>query len=189
MEFFVEKGFGDEYEAIDFGLTGGTSWDSGSAYILYNYSEHDDVFGADRGYVSQDHTARGGSDFRSTSCSPGTVVAMNIPFALPTLTPGANFCDETDVLTIYPEETNHRVFGKLMQDLSPDLSPVITLTGKPFIRVKARAPEPACADQAQLQPQTHTSNPFWVRPHRRSPSPTQKCLVPHLKAPPNFQPG
>lgn len=121
VEFFVEKGFGDEYEAIDFGLTGGTSWDSGSAYILYNYSEHDDVFGADRDYVSQDHTARGGSDFRSTSCSPGTVVAMNIPFALPTLTPGANFCDETDVLTIYPEETNHRVFGKLMQDLSPDL--------------------------------------------------------------------
>tara|TARA_B100000678_G_scaffold61585_1_gene49902 strand:+ start:4856 stop:7510 length:2655 start_codon:yes stop_codon:yes gene_type:complete len=121
IDLFVEKGFGDAYEATDAGIAGGTSWGSGSAYLLYNYSEHDDVFGRDRDYVFQDHTALGGTDFRSTSCSPGTVVAMDIPFALPTLTPGANFCDETDVLTIYPQETNHRVFGKVIQDLTPDL--------------------------------------------------------------------
>ncbi|MAK60234.1 MAG: hypothetical protein CMK09_04590 [Ponticaulis sp.] len=126
IDLFVEKGFGDAYEATDAGIAGGTSWDSGSAYLLYNYSEHDDILGRDRDYVFQDHTPQGGQDYRSTSCTPGTVVAMDIPFALPTLTPGANFCDETDVLSIYPQETNHRVFGKLLQDLSPDLMFEIT---------------------------------------------------------------
>ena len=127
LDLAIEKGFGDSYESTDAVLAGGTSWDSGSAYLVYNYSEHDDVFGSDRDYVFQDHTDRGGTDYRSMNCSPGTVVAMDIPFSLPTFTPGANFCDETDVLTIYPEETNNRLFGKLTQDLKPGL--LFELTG------------------------------------------------------------
>lgn len=122
VEVSVRQGFGDAYNSTNASLLAGTSWAGGNAYAAYNFNHNDDIFGRDRDYIYQDHTARGGSDFRSLNCSPGTVVANNIPFALPTFTPGANFCDETDVLTVYPEQEDHRFFGKLSQDLSDTLS-------------------------------------------------------------------
>ena len=127
IEASIRKGFGDAYDSTDATLMAGTSWTGGNGYIAYNYSEHDDVFGRDRDYIYQDHTDRGGTDFRSLNCAPGTVLANDIPFALPTFSIGANLCDETDVLTVYPRQEDNRIFGKLSQDLSRSL--VFELTG------------------------------------------------------------
>ncbi|MEM5518048.1 TonB-dependent receptor [Henriciella sp. AS95] len=122
IELSVRQGFGDEFDSTNASVLAGKSWDGGNVYAAYNYNQHDDVFGRDRDYIYQDHTARGGTDYRSVNCSPGTVIANDIPFALPTFTVGANLCDETDVLTVYPEQEDHRFFGKLTQDLSDTLT-------------------------------------------------------------------
>ncbi|KCZ50518.1 hypothetical protein HY29_07070 [Hyphomonas beringensis] len=122
IELSVREGFGDEFDSTNASVLAGQSWDGGNVYLAYNYNQHDDIFGRDRDYVFQDHTARGGTDYRSVNCSPGTVIANDIPFALPTFTVGANLCDETDVLTIYPEQRDHRLFGKFTQDLSDTLT-------------------------------------------------------------------
>jgi len=122
VEASVRQGFGDEFDSTNASVLAGKSWSGGNFYASYNFNQHDDIFGRDRDYIFQDHTARGGSDFRSLNCSPGTVVANDIPFALPALTPGANFCDETDVLTVYPDQEDHRFFGKFSQDLTDSLT-------------------------------------------------------------------
>lgn len=44
-------GFADDYWQRDASVTAGKSWDGGSAWISYSYSENDALFGRDRDYI------------------------------------------------------------------------------------------------------------------------------------------
>lgn len=120
-------GFADGYDTVDASLTAGKDWGEGALYLSYAYAWHNNVTGAERDYYTSDNSGRGGTDQRSTGCSPGNVIAGGIPFALPAFSIGLNQCDLTDYDDIYPRETRHSVFGSLNQRLSDALE--IDLTG------------------------------------------------------------
>ena len=101
-------GFADDYKTVDGNITVGKDWGSGSIFASYSYAWHDNILGIDRDYVRADHTARGGQDFRATTCSPGNFTVGGISHAAPGLTPGpVNKCDTTDYADIYPRARRH----------------------------------------------------------------------------------
>lgn len=114
-------GFADDYQSFDGNVTAGKDWGSGSLFVSYAYAWHDNIQGIDRDYSTADNRARGGTDFRQTTCAPGNVKdpVFGGDYALPGFTPGVvNKCDQTDFADIYPRETRHSVFAGLNQELS-----------------------------------------------------------------------
>lgn len=109
-------GFADNYQAVDFNLTGGKDWGSGSAYISYAYAHNDAIFGRDRGYVQQVSPSPG-------SCAPGTVsinrAGVTTNYALPgRVASTTSSCDFTDNFSFIPRQTRHSVFAGLMQEIA-----------------------------------------------------------------------
>lgn len=115
-------GVGDGYDQFDLNLTAGKSWDGGSGIISYAYAQHSNISGADRDYFTQDLTSRGGGDYRSTACSPGTITTANGNYVLPGRTPGSNLCDTAKVIDFYPEEERHSLFATVSQTVNERLS-------------------------------------------------------------------
>lgn len=118
IEASYRHGFGDKYKSSDTTLSVGNVWSSGDAFITLNYTKNDEVYGRDRDYVQQDHTSRGGEDFRVLNCSPGHISLGDINFFLPERLPGEKRCAETDVTSLYPEQENARAFANFTQSIS-----------------------------------------------------------------------
>jgi iron complex outermembrane receptor protein len=116
-------GFADNYRTVDASAIAGKDWGSGSLFVSYSYAWHDNILGIDRDYVTADNRARGGADNRGTACSPGNIIANNIPYALSGRVPGTlNRCDQTDYADIYPREERHNVLASLTQQLNDSVS-------------------------------------------------------------------
>ena len=123
VEVTGRYGFADELKTTDGNITAGHDWGSGSALISYAYAWHDDVLGIDRGYYTNNLTAHGGTDNRATNCSPGTIVANGVNYALPGLAPNTqNRCDQSDYTDIFPRERRQSVFVSLNQNLSDSVT-------------------------------------------------------------------
>jgi iron complex outermembrane receptor protein len=119
----LRYGFADDYRSVDGNLTVGRDWGSGSIYLSGAYAWHDNIQGVDRDYVTANHKARGGSDFRVTACSPGTFTVGGISYAAPGFAPNtSNLCDSSDYSDIYPREHRYSVFGGLTQKLSDSVN-------------------------------------------------------------------
>lgn len=124
------------YRSYDVNATLGRSWNAGSAYVSYNYSQHSQLTGRELGYVFQPATTIDGIRSTSFRCAAGNVTVGNAfsPAGTPTQTyaltsTGArgaagtnNQCDDSDAVTIYPRERRHSVVAGLNQDLSEALS-------------------------------------------------------------------
>jgi iron complex outermembrane recepter protein len=129
IKFDGHQGWADNYKSSDGNITAGHGWGSGSAYLSYNYSQHDALFARDRDFVRQPATTVSGVPFPVTSlkCSPSNVQNLaSLPsgrvYAMPYTTGSAvadtaNQCDETDAATIYPKEHRHSVFLGISQEL------------------------------------------------------------------------
>ena len=122
-EVKANYGLGDKYQTANVTATVGKAWDGGSAYISYDYSHHDSLLGADRGWSqSLDWVATAANNNipvgSSFNCVPGNVVISGKTFGLggasPSLT--ANRCDNTELSTFYPRETKHSLLGSLVID-------------------------------------------------------------------------
>jgi iron complex outermembrane receptor protein len=123
VEVTGRYGFADEFKTTDGNITAGHDWGSGSALISYAYAWHDDILGIERGYYTNNLTAHGGTDNRVTNCSPTTIVAHGVSYALPGLAPNtANHCDQSDYTDIFPRERRQSVFVTLNQSLSDSVS-------------------------------------------------------------------
>lgn len=116
-----------DYRTADVNATAGHGWGSGSAYLSYNFSRHDALYGADRSYINMPQTTLAGIPFpvRSIKCSPGNVqlipsgTVYALPFTRGTAMPNtANQCDESNVASFYPKEHRNSVFAGVSQDLS-----------------------------------------------------------------------
>lgn len=139
LEADAHYGFADNYKTFDASFMAGHSWSNGSAYISYNYSQHDQLLGRDRSYVFQPNTTIDGITATSFKCSPGNVTVGNtFPFgpnpgavlgtfalsATGARVPGAapNQCDDSKNVSIYPREHRHSVLAGLSQELSDSLT-------------------------------------------------------------------
>ncbi len=115
-------GFADDYQTADGNITVGKDWGSGSLLATYSYAWHDNIQNIDRDYTRADHTARGGSDFRTQLCAPGNIIDNptnpltglplvpflpgNVPYALPDMVPNTtNLCEGALYTDLYPRKS------------------------------------------------------------------------------------
>ncbi len=115
-------GFADHYQTVSADATAGRDWGSGSLLLSYSYAWHDNIMGADRDYISQNRSSRGGANELAKTCSPGNITAGGINYALPGRQVGTNFCDEAKQIDFYPRETRHSVFASLTQELNSSIT-------------------------------------------------------------------
>jgi iron complex outermembrane recepter protein len=130
-------GFADNYKSWDVNASAGHSWNGGSAYVAYNYSQHDGLVGRDRDWVFYPNTTIDGITATNFQCSQGNVTIGNFqPFGPnPGIVNGTfgltaagvrqattNQCDLSDNASIYPEEKRHSVMVGLSQELSDSLT-------------------------------------------------------------------
>jgi iron complex outermembrane receptor protein len=124
LDVGVREGLGqDSYHSTDVNVTAGKAWGSGSAYIGYNYSEHDPIYGSQRGYVKSLNYATGlpASDY----CSPGNVVVGGKTYAVvggnSLSQSNANLCDTSKTSAFYPEELRNSVMAGFRQEVTDSL--------------------------------------------------------------------
>ncbi len=122
VEIAAKYGTSDGYDTKEASLTGGTTWRGGGGLVSAYWTENDALLGDERGWITGDHTARGGSDFRVTSCSPGTITSGGRTFDMATGAPGENLCDTTDLASTLPAQERRTLFAAMRQDLSETLA-------------------------------------------------------------------
>ncbi len=147
QETSARYGFADGYTDWQVGHIAGFKWDSGRAMVAGNYNEHSELLGKDRDFYKQDLRAQGGSDFRGTNCSPGTITVagrspigvqqtvsgLPVTYAIPaggvtsanaaTLTPGtSNRCDNSGRDEIVTPLERTSFLGTIEQELSPNFT-------------------------------------------------------------------
>jgi iron complex outermembrane receptor protein len=121
IEFTGRYGKADDYDSKEATLTAGTSWKGGNAYLSAYWTENDSLLGGDRGWISGNHTARGGDDFRINTCTPGNIVSGGVSYDMNTLRPGENLCDITDVTSTLPEQERRTLFASLNHELTDSI--------------------------------------------------------------------
>lgn len=128
VEIRSRVGLADAYTEYQVAGIAGTSWKSGNIVIAAEYTHNDSLLGTDRDFVSANRTANGGSDARSTACSPATLTVGGTTYAVPANASGildfndlvagtANRCDLSSPGFLIPEQERISLFGYMEQQL------------------------------------------------------------------------
>ncbi len=138
-ETTLRYGAGDGIDQQVVSQTFGRTWDQGSLFMALEYNRRSRLNGADRPFVWQDRTSRGGTDARSFSAQPGNILinqgGVAYRYALPAGTgaPGtintatllytnpANRFDETRYADVLPEQERRSVLFNINQRVDPRL--------------------------------------------------------------------
>ena len=135
LEIGSHYGAADDYNQYDFSATIGKSWDSGSLWVAYDYSHHDQIYNRSRSYVHDLNYTTTPFTGNEETCNPGNFiaggyVAISTPpyYALRTTTypivNGApvsgtpNTCDTSQAKTFFPSEDRHSVMLGFDQDIN-----------------------------------------------------------------------
>ncbi|MBK8544915.1 MAG: TonB-dependent receptor [Caulobacteraceae bacterium] len=123
-EVSANYGVADGYYAGNIGGLVGLDWGNGSILAAYQYTESDNITGAERDYRVLDYRAAGGVDSRPIACPAPTVSAAASTFAYDPLTNSfgaagtANHCDSAGAADILPSSRIHALFLSGRQDLT-----------------------------------------------------------------------
>ena len=132
-ESVVRYGVADSYDEFQVAHIFGTEWSSGNLVLAGEYGEHAGLDGADREFYTTNLTARGGSDLRPTTCSPGNIVVGGVSYIIPegstgtglspaNVLPGTRRCDNLPRGHILPDVTRGSAFLSASQDLTEQFS-------------------------------------------------------------------
>ncbi|HUO20957.1 MAG TPA: TonB-dependent receptor [Caulobacteraceae bacterium] len=122
-----QAGFGDQYHTYSFGALAGKKWDSGSAWIAYNYDFRSDLEAGNRSFTGLNHTAQGGSDLASYNCGAATIKTSGgayypAPYASTVPATGAGMCDYTGRTDLLPQEARHSMMGRITETVNDRLT-------------------------------------------------------------------
>jgi iron complex outermembrane receptor protein len=156
------------FHEYQLGAAVGHRWSTGQAMIAYEHVFRSALNGQDRAFFRSDQRAFGGNDYRITRCSPGTITAGGITYAIPTggvtqatagnLVAGtSNQCDDIVGQDLSPQQSYDSVNGTVTQDLTDWL----TVFGDGFYSKRRFAINPGYANATLTVPGT---NAFFVRP-------------------------
>jgi len=113
VEAQAKVGFADNYMEYNAGITVGGIWDAFSAYVSYDYSHLDPVFGRDRDYSRRLDYINGAIP-ADLDCAPGSISAGGVTYGLPGYSAGlGNRCDNSEDTTIYAQMDKHSVFARI----------------------------------------------------------------------------
>jgi iron complex outermembrane receptor protein len=139
VEVFARGGIADDFSEYLVGAAWGTVFERGQFMLAYEHVFRDNLSGDDRDFFRADQTSRGGRDYRTTRCSPGTLLIGSTTYAIPaggltaanvsSLTPGsANRCDELIGQDLFPQQT----YDSFASTFSYQISPRVKLLGDAF---------------------------------------------------------
>jgi iron complex outermembrane receptor protein len=124
VEAFVRGGIADRdgFDELALGAAVGKVFDRGQVMLAYEHVERSNLSGDDRDFFVSDQRPFGGNDWRPTRCSPGTIRAGGISYAIPdggvtqatagSLVPGSvNRCNDLTNQDLFPEQTYDSVNG------------------------------------------------------------------------------
>jgi iron complex outermembrane receptor protein len=123
-----QAGFGSGYRTGSAGLLVGKSWDSGSAWVAYNYDYRSDLLAGARSFARLNHLSQGGTDLASYNCGQPTLKIGSTFYPSPysstntAAATGAGMCDYTGQADLVPEETRHSVMARFSDSLNDRLS-------------------------------------------------------------------
>jgi iron complex outermembrane receptor protein len=124
VEAFARGGFADEgsFDEWALGAAIGKVFDRGQLMLAYEHVERSNLSGDDRDFFVSDQRPFGGNDYRTTRCSPGTIRAGGVTYAIPaggvtqanagSLAAGTtNLCDDLVGQDLFPEQSYDSVNG------------------------------------------------------------------------------
>jgi iron complex outermembrane receptor protein len=170
VEAFARGGIADggDFDEYALGAAAGHVFDQGQIMIAYEHVERSALNGDDRDFFVGDQRPFGGSDYRSTRCAPGTIIAGGVSYAIPgagvtqatagSLVAGtSNLCTDTAGQDLIPRQTYDSVNATGTLELAPWLSVFFDgfYSNRKFYRASA------FTNARMTVPQT---NAFFVRP-------------------------
>src|SRR5690606_16673671 len=124
VEAFARPGFAEhgDFTEIALGAALGKVFSRGQVMLAYEHVERSNLSGDDRDYFVSDQRPFGGNDYRSTRCSPGTIRAGGVTYAIPAggvtqatagdLVAGTtNLCEDLVGQDLFPEQRYDSVNG------------------------------------------------------------------------------
>lgn len=186
-ETSVRFGVADDYDKRQISQLFGFGWESGNLMLAYENSFNSNLVGGDRSWYTSDQTPRGGQDYRSAYCNPGTLIVGGVRYAIPAgqdgtaldpsqLVPNTeNLCDDIRNTDLLPRSDRHSVIVKGTQELTDRvrLNTMGFYSERDF-RIHGYL-DTSRANAALLVPNT---NPFFVSPDPSATSVTVNHLFP-----------
>jgi iron complex outermembrane recepter protein len=125
----AQTGWGADYKTSDAGALWGTEWGAGSVMLAFNYSDRSSLAYADRDFLDRNHTAQGGTNFRTFFCSPASVQPSDTKLIYPSPTASGGIantaanspCQNVPTGDILPHEIRENAMLKIRQDVNSDL--------------------------------------------------------------------
>jgi iron complex outermembrane receptor protein len=111
-------GSGSGYRTTNFSQLLGKTWGGGGWLLSYEHTHNTALTGADRAYIVNDQRPYGGSDTRSTNCSPTNISMNGVAYKLSAagaITPGTNSCETNRATDLYPAQTRDSLFTSVRQ--------------------------------------------------------------------------
>jgi iron complex outermembrane receptor protein len=118
-------GFADDYNQHNASIIAGRTFGPTSVYVAYDYAKHDGLLGLDRDFSqNRDWINNAPADIAcQVSNVRATVAGVTTTYALPGLTAGlGNRCDNTEYVSLVPEETKHSVLTSMVIEPGGPLS-------------------------------------------------------------------
>ena len=126
MKVEGQAGFGDQYHTYAFGAMLGKKWDTGSAWVAYDYDFRSDLLAGNRSYTGANHLAQGGTNLASYNCNQATIRIGSSyypsPYTGTVPSSGAGMCDYTGQADILPQEARHSLMARITQDVNDRLT-------------------------------------------------------------------
>jgi iron complex outermembrane receptor protein len=156
------------FREYQLGAAIGHRWSGGRAMLAYEHVYRSALNGRDRDFFTSDQRAFGGNDYRVTRCSPGTITAGGVTYAIPqggvtqatagNLVAGtSNKCDDIIGQDLFPRQEYDSANGTVSQDITDWL----TVFGDGFYSKRRFAINPGYTNATLTVPST---NAFFVRP-------------------------
>jgi iron complex outermembrane receptor protein len=112
----VRGGFADHYNTINSNLTVGKAWDSGSAYLAWDFQHNTPLYTRFRDYSTRIDWNTGVPTGRQ--CDPPNISVGGVAYAYPGLVPGSvNACDLGKDGVIFPRVVRNSIFGGVSEDI------------------------------------------------------------------------
>jgi iron complex outermembrane receptor protein len=168
VEVRARSGWANGYMQRSLGIVAGHDWGSGQLTLGYENSFHTALSGLNRAFFRSDQTALGGSNYETSQCNPGTIVAGGTTYAIPPggvtpatagqLIPGTmNQCDVAKYQDILPRVSHSDVALTFDQRMGDRISMYADATYS-----KRAITNRGGRSTAQLE--VPTTNPYFVAP-------------------------
>jgi len=123
----AQTGFGNQYKTDNVGAMVGKTWDTGSAWVAYNYEYRSGLLGDDRAFTGANHLAQGGTDLASYNCAAATIETnarayYPAPYTSTVPATGAGMCDYSGLADLFGSERRHSMMVKIQQTVNDRLT-------------------------------------------------------------------